>query len=65
MKPLGADEAKHYGTYVEAGTNIEYAWDLEFGLPENKAHPFIAPIVEQNCARVEALIKEAVSEVLK
>jgi HK97 gp10 family phage protein len=51
--------------YAEVGTDIEYAWDLEFGSSKNKARPFMTPAAERNRAKIDALIEEAVSEAFK
>jgi HK97 gp10 family phage protein len=51
--------------YAKVGTDIEYAWDLEFGSSENKARPFMTPAAERNRAKIDALIEEAVSEAFK
>ena len=44
--------------FVEIGTNVEYAADLEFGSSKNMPHPFLSPALEEHRAEIMANLAE-------
>ena len=50
------------GTFAEAGTNVEYALDVENGTSKTWPHPFMFPALAVNREEIIKMISKAVAD---